>query len=53
MKPLLSFLCLALSAVSAFAARFEGPEGKPYVYKTSAGVERKIRAGPATRTGPR
>ncbi len=42
MKPLLFLLSIALSCVSAFAAPFEGPEGKPYVYKTSAGVERKM-----------
>ena len=42
MKSFLSLLSIALSCVSAFAAPFEGPEGKPYVYKTSAGVERKM-----------
>lgn len=42
MKSLLSLCCLLLCSVVAHAARFEGPEGKAYVYKTSAGVERKM-----------
>lgn len=42
MKSLAISLCFVLSAASASAARFEGPEGKTYVYKTSAGVERKM-----------
>lgn len=42
MKTLSSFCCLLLCSALAHAARFEGPEGKPYVYKTSGGVERKM-----------
>lgn len=42
MKTLSSFCCLLLCSALAYAARFEGPEGKPYVYKTSGGVERKM-----------
>lgn len=42
MKTLSSLCCLLLCSALAYAARFEGPEGKPYVYKTSGGVERKM-----------
>ncbi len=43
MKTLISLLFFALSCVATFAqSKFDGPEGKPYVYKTSAGVERKM-----------
>jgi acetyl esterase len=43
MKPFLFLFSFALSCVSAFAAsKYEGPAGKAYVYKTSAGVERKM-----------
>lgn len=43
MKSLISLICFALCSVLAFAqSKFEGPEGKPYVYKTSGGVERKM-----------
>jgi acetyl esterase len=43
MKPLISLICYAFCCVSALAAsKYEGPAGKAYVYKTSAGVERKM-----------
>lgn len=42
MKSILPLCCFLLCSVVAHAARFEGPEGKPYVYKTSGGVERKM-----------
>lgn len=42
MKTLSFLCCLLLCSALAHAARFEGPEGKPYVYKTSGGVERKM-----------
>lgn len=43
MKLLISLICFALSCVSALAqSKYNDPAGKPYVYKTSAGVERKM-----------
>ncbi len=42
MKSLTSLIYFAFFCTSVFAAKFEGPEGKTYVYKISAGVERKM-----------
>jgi acetyl esterase/lipase len=42
MKCFMSFLCFVFPSHTATASTFDGPAGKPYVYKTSAGVERKM-----------
>ncbi len=42
MKCLFPLIGLILCSAAVHAAKFEGEPGKPYVYKTSGGVERKM-----------
>lgn len=42
MKQALAMILLGLSSASLAATKHDDPAGKPYTYKTSAGVERKM-----------